>query len=141
MAWFLKKNGVEIGPIAHQELLRMAVNGEIGPDTPVKRDEGKWNVAKNVKGLSFDVSNRGYPAISLLRLFMGLQSLACVLLGLAATFGVFTLSQNALIAMAASVPIMLTAIVAAYFPLLFYEIVTIGVKAAQDIQKLSQTTK
>ena len=45
--------GSNIGPVGPGEIRRLAASGTIGPDTLVRRDEGKWVAAKNVQGLIF----------------------------------------------------------------------------------------
>lgn len=50
--WFYKKQGKQRGPFTPSQLRRLAGNGEIGPDSPVrKRADGQWRRAASIKNL------------------------------------------------------------------------------------------
>lgn len=50
--WFIRKNGVKLGPISERDLKQLARNGDLKPEEHIRReDREKWCLAGNVKGL------------------------------------------------------------------------------------------
>jgi hypothetical protein len=51
MKFYYQIMGEEFGPVSSSELKRLASEGQIWPDTFVRKDGGNWHVAESVKGL------------------------------------------------------------------------------------------
>jgi len=50
--WFIKRDGKQHGPFASAQLKRLAENGQVTPDTEVKRGTDRsWFTARSVRGL------------------------------------------------------------------------------------------
>src|SRR5690242_11947564 len=49
--WHFKSGGTEFGPVSVAELVQHAADGQIVPDTEVKRGDGPWVPASKVAGL------------------------------------------------------------------------------------------
>ena len=55
VAWYVRKGSKEHGPFASRQLKKLAAEGKIKPDTPLRRGEdGAWVRAAKVKGLFAD---------------------------------------------------------------------------------------
>ena len=62
--WYFQAMGQELGPLSAGELKTKVANGQIQPDTQIRKGtEGKWTFASNVKGL-FAVSEKPPSPIS-----------------------------------------------------------------------------
>ena len=52
--WFIRVNDEEHGPLSSERLKRLAHDGRISPDTPIRKGpSGNWVTANHVKGLQF----------------------------------------------------------------------------------------
>ena len=56
--WYFRVMGTEFGPVSATELVEQAADGQIGPDTEVRKGEGAWIPASRVAGL-FDKASQG----------------------------------------------------------------------------------
>lgn len=50
--WYLQNDHPEDEPLSLDELVELAENGEIGPDTRVREEDGEWMAAEDVKALA-----------------------------------------------------------------------------------------
>ena len=62
--WYFLAMGQELGPLSASELKAKVTNGQIQPDTQIRKGtEGKWTFAANFKGL-FTVAEKPPPPVS-----------------------------------------------------------------------------
>lgn len=59
--WYFRVKGTEFGPVSPPELVQQAADGQIGPDTEVRKGDGPWVPASRVAGL-FDRAAQGKSA-------------------------------------------------------------------------------
>ncbi len=72
--WYLRHQGNELGPLAEEQLLQMATDGEVAPSAEIRKEgTTRWVTAIRVKGLFSESTDAppvaGPPAAAALLIF------------------------------------------------------------------------